>query len=374
VGDSIRFQAELVDAKRQTSQVTIRPATALALSVMTAIDSVRHRVLGATAELLDVGDGWSSGSSPPPSLDMYRLYLRSEDAFRLARWDELVGIARQAWALDSTYPGAGIMLVNALFNLGRFAEADTVLRRVESLPNLGPGDGFSVAGFRAYLDGDLNATYRMLARGDSSTKRGGDGRAQMAQDALNLNRPREALRIYQRVDWRLPEVAGNPGRWQIAPTAHHFLGAYVEELKAARAIRRRFPGVSWLLELEAIPLAALGRDEELERLKAEARGFQDTRGVDGDYGKLLREVAAEQLWHRDSTHATRTAREAVDWFESRPARRAEDRWKHASMLLIAGRVSEIAALLPHACAPTEWDCHAWTGVLAAERSDGAPRQ
>jgi DNA-binding SARP family transcriptional activator/TolB-like protein len=370
-GDRIRFHVEVVDAGRQTSLTTIRPSTALPTAAMAAIDSVRKAVLGATAEMLNAGDGWSTGNTPPPSLEMYRLYLRSEDAFRGARWDELVGIARQAWALDSTYPGAGIMLVNALFNLGKIAEADTILRRVQSLPNISPGDAASAMGFRAYLDGDLNTTYRMLARGDSSTQDGGNGRAQLAQDALNLNRPREALRVYAGINWQLAEVAKSPSRWQIAPTAHHLLGAHVEELKAARAIRKRFPRVYWLLELEAAPLAALGRDEDLERLKAEARNFE-AGAEDGEYGSLLRNVAADQLWHGDSTKATRTAGEAVAWFESRPLPQAESlRWKHAAVLLMAGRVTDVAALLPGVCAPTDWECHAWTGVVAWARKDTA---
>jgi DNA-binding SARP family transcriptional activator/TolB-like protein len=370
VADSIRFQAEWVEADRLRSLAAIHPATAVAPGVMTAIDSLSHRVVGAAAEMLNAADGWGTGLTPPPSLEVYRLYLRTEAAFRTGRWDEMERLARQAFALDSTHVNSGIQLVNALYNLGRAAEADSMLRRLESLPRLRPGDALFLSLMRAFVDGDIETLQRIVAS-DSLRIGDGDARAQMAQNALNLNRPREALRTYQRVNWRLAEVAENPSRWQISPTAHHLLGDYAEELKQAKAIRKRFPGVYWLLELEAAALAAMGREQELEKLKAEARDFENTSGaIYGDYGNLLLTISADQLWHRSLSQATATASQAVAWFKSRPASEAERwRWRHASALLMAGRGTEARMLLPPACGPTDWECHTWQGVVAAAHGD-----
>jgi hypothetical protein len=208
IGDSLRFEAEFVNAATRTSVAAIRPSRAPTSGAMVAIDSLRHRVMGAVAQMAGVFEPLPF-SAPPPSLEAYQLVFRAEAEYQAARYPGMERYYRQAFSLDSTYALAGIGLTNALWLLGRFAEADTILRRVESLPQTAPGDAFVVRAFRASMNGNREAVYE-LYKAESGLLGDGALRAQFAIEAINTARPREALRIFDQVNWRSPDVRRTP--------------------------------------------------------------------------------------------------------------------------------------------------------------------
>ena len=197
----------------------------------------------------------------------------------------------------------------------------------------------------------------------------GNSRAQLARATILLNRPREALGILEKVNWRWAEVSDSPYYWTLASEAHHLLGEFDESLEALQTARRRFPTHPYVMQVDAIALAILGREDELQKLKSEARAAASTGR---EYGDLLYQVAAEQLLHGDSTRSVTTAGEAVAWYESRPPSEAAGlRWWHVGALVMAGRPRDAVALLPGPCAQADWECHANTGVIAATLGDTA---
>jgi TolB-like protein len=360
MGDSLRFEAELLNTATSTSVTGIRPSLAPALRPMVAIDSLRHRVMGAVAQL--VGNPDPFPSAPPPSLEAYQLVLRAGEGLSSGRYAEMERYYRQSFALDSTYVAAGTGLVNALWLMGRYAEADTILRRVESLPKPAPGDAFFVRVFRAYLDGNRQAAYELF-KADSALLGDGAYRVQFAIEAIETARPREAVRILDQVNWRSPEVTRDAGLWQVRPVALHLLGDDDHALEAVRQSRGMFPSDPALTSVEAAILAALGRKPDLERLKQEANGAPY-------YGLVLNEIAAEQFLRGDSVSGRATAREAIDWFRMQPgADSAANREPSFFAQVLGGRRADLEIYVKEECDSLAVGCWGRRGIAAALRGD-----
>jgi len=328
---------------------------------MVAIDSLRHRVMGAVAQLVGVSDDLRS-SAPPPSLEAYQLVLRAADGLYSGRYADMERYYRKSFALDSTYVLAGAGLVNALWLLGRLAEADTILRRVESLPLTARDDAFFVKFLRALLDGNREATYEMY-KAESASLGDGGARAQLAIEAMETARPREALRTLGQVNWHRPDVRKSPELWMLRAGALHLLGEDERALKEIRRSRRVFPSDILLMRVEAVILGALGRETDIHRLEQEANA---TPG----YGTVLTDIAAEQFLRGDTVSGRATARKAIDWFRRQPA--ADSVGNSGQMFfarLLGGRPAELEVYVKFDCDSLAIDCWRQRGTAAALRGD-----
>jgi len=370
-GDSIRFQAELIDAAGSKSLAALEPVTALPAAAMGAIERLRQLTIGALGARLDpVWGKYAEQTSSPPSLEAFRLYVRANEAF----WRDLSEAERllkQTLTIDSTYQTARIYLGYIYNNEGRAEASDSVLRSVEaSGSQLLLNDRNSLAVLRAWLDGDIDASYRAFAR-DSMTLGDGLARQQFGFEALKLNRPREALRTFTLVKPRSLEMSGIPHYWFLVVGAHHMLGDHAAELSAIRQGREQYPRSFWLARAEAATLAALGRNDELAKLVEEARNLPpDPWG--GSYGGLLSDVAAEFTAHGDSTRGRQFADQAAAWYAAQPvSERNRLRYEQVLALFQAGRLQEAVAVLEPKCTVSYegLPCLGWTGVLAARRGD-----
>ena len=368
-GDSIRFQAEVIDARSGKPTSTLPPTTVLPAAVMAAMDTIGRRVVGGLAV---AGDSYWATYAAPPSLEVYRLFVRAWESF----WrdpGEGERLHRQALALDSTYAPVILGLAVNLLNQQRRSESDSVLRSLEQRnPRLAPGEQNDAQWTRAALDGDTDGMYRVNAR-NSERLGDGAGRQQIGYEAMMLNRPREALREFARIKPRSLEMSGIPHHYKLEAESYHMLGEDDAALEAIRKGRAQFPRSFWLARVEAVVLAALGREEELHRLEEEARNLpRDPWG--GVFGELLIDVAEEQAAHGDSAGAATTAEQAVAWFASRAQAEREALMEaEVKALYMAGRRDEAAALLPSSCPPTRDDpwCLGWKSILAIERGDTA---
>ncbi len=361
-GDSIRIESEMVDAASRTSVDAIRSVTAPAAKVMQAIDSLRHRVLGAVAQMTGLREPMAY--SAPPSLDVYRLVMRAEDGYNAGRYGEMEQYYRQAYQLDSSYVYAGAGLANALWVIGRLPEADTMLRRVERLPNAAPGDAFLVRLLRASFDGDDEGVFALLQHDSTMLGKGGFG-AQRALQAIAVARPRLAIAIFSSLNWRSPDLIDTPALWRVKAEALHLIGDDEGALTEIRRVRTRFLGDPALMRFEGQFLAALGRRPELASLESEARSAPQ-------FGEFLNDVATEQYLRGDSTDARVTAVRAVSWFRTQPAGdSSRGSMQGFRALLLAGKTAEYLREAPGAC-PTGSDiCWTRRGLALALTGDAA---
>ena len=371
-GDSIRFQAELIDAAGSKSLATLEPVTVLPAAAMGALEHLRQRTLGVLALRLDpVWGKYAEQTSSPPSLETFRLYVRAQETFG-RDLQEAERLLRQALSLDSTYQSARILLAIIIANQDRLGAADSLLRLVEaSKSDLGSEDRYSVTWLRAVLDGDKDAAYRLISS-DSATH-GDFKRTQLGLQALQLNRPREALRNYARVNPRSLEMSNLPYYWVQVAWAHHMLGDHAAELTAIRQGREQYPRSFFLARAAAATLAVLGRNDELSKLTEEARNLPSD-SWSGSYGGLLSDVAAEFTAHGDSIRGREFANRAVAWYTAQSlSERNRLRYEQVLALFQAGRMQEAVSVVAPKCGVNYegLPCLGWTGVLAAQRGDTA---
>src|SRR2546427_6751344 len=64
---------------------------------------------------------------------------------------------------------------------------------------------------------------------------------QLARDALDADRPREAVTILERLHPDSGALSGRAGYYNWLTNAYHLLGQHERELDAAQRARRRFP-------------------------------------------------------------------------------------------------------------------------------------
>src|SRR2546430_16857189 len=76
---------------------------------------------------------------------------------------------------------------------------------------------------------------------------------QLARDALDFDRPREAVTILERLHPDSGALDGRAGYYNWLTNAYHLLGQHDRELEAAQPARRRFP--TNLATLRLRPLA-----------------------------------------------------------------------------------------------------------------------
>jgi len=333
--DSVRVQAEILDARTSRVVRALSPVTSIATNPSIALERLRPRILGALASLNDpLISTWARKATEPPVYEAYRAYRAGIDA-EIPRAGATAGIDREAPTrqfqraieLDSMFVLPVIELANfsdsihpALLRLHRDRDRLTPVDR--ALVDLGMADA------RLEYDAALKAARQA---------------AELAPDPLMLMRlghfamfaghPHEAVAALKRAD---PEGRLKLG-WGDRTDALHLTGDFQGELAAVE--RQRQLGLA--IEYEAAQvLPALGRVEEVNALVNE-RMRHPSRAEDTP-AALMMFAAREYRAHGFVEASNQLANRAIAWYESRPdAELTEDRqYNIASALFHAGRWAE----------------------------------
>lgn len=316
--DSLRFQAELVDANNNRVIRSLEATSAPVGAPMPAIERLRQRVLGAlatlnTAELAD----WARATTEPPLFEAYQEYLAGLAALeqrtgatgasgRTATLRGRSALAHflRAFQLDSTFLLAGL---EAAAYSDR-PQAESLLAVVERVrPRWSPVDRALLDGAKASSRGDLLGALRaarqvtQLAPGPSSLFR-------VAGAAIQAGRPHEALAALQKADpdWKL--TAG----WGERTDALHLVGDYRTELRAVQ--KRRDLEVPDLYD-EVQVHATLGNIDAVNE-RVEERLRNPPEGNDTP-GQLMHFAAREYRAHGHMAQSRALMERAIAWFQSR---------------------------------------------------------
>src|SRR5436309_6708773 len=376
-GDSIEFDAQITDEVRGRILHPLEPVLGRPREPRPALTILRERIMAVLAEALDSRLGaLASAGGQPPRYDAYLAFSAGVEIFyggRRAR-DALPYFQRAA-ALDSTY---ALPLIWAAW-----AHAGTALDQCDSTAAIAEHltamrltslEQMQIDRVMARCRGDLAGAYALGSRLVEAVPRSELMWEQHAVDALDLNRPREAVTILERLHPDSGALSGRAGYYNWLTNAYHLLGEHDRELEAAQRAQRRFPRNLATLRMELLALAALGRGREVNER------FDEIKTLPADPIRLpapvMREIALDLAAHGDSVAARVALARTLAWHASRPgAEQAQQamRFERAEAYYAAGYADSaraIAADLARAH-PNNEQYAGLLGVLAAQRGDRA---
>src|SRR2546427_11980319 len=165
--------------------------------------------------------------------------------------------------------------------------------------------------------GDLAGAYALGSRLVEAVPRSELMWEQHAVDALDLNRPREAVTILERLHPDSGALSGRAGYYNWLTNAYHLLGEHDRELDVAERARQQFPRNLATLRMELLALAALGRAREVNER------FDEIDALPPDPIRLpapvMRETALDLAAHGDTAAARAALDRTLAWLASRPA-------------------------------------------------------
>src|SRR6266566_4180203 len=320
--DSIRFQVQISAAKDGTVLRALDPVAGPIAQPLGAVEALRQRVMAALATLFDSRlSRWATMASQPPNFQAYQEFIAGLDRF--VQFDMRAAIAHfeRAAAVDTTFRLPLIFAANAHMNLGEFAAAESTGHALERhVERFAPIDRSYLAWVLATCRGDGPEALRS-ARAMANLAPGSEALYLLAEDAMALNRPHEAVDALEALGPDRGFTRGWWVYWYDLTTALHLLGDHRRELQQALEGVRRFPDNPQILTTEVRALAALGRVAELRRRVAASVNFPPARGWAPSDVLLL--AAVELRAHGHAPEADTTLAEARDWLaacrEPRPA-------------------------------------------------------
>jgi serine/threonine-protein kinase len=373
VGDSLRFQAEIVDARRA---IVLAAPTAVVVhrdSATAGVRLLRDRVLGAFAvqrdDRLAPGGGFASR---PPTYAAYRIFDRALTDYNAYRYREALAGMIEAWRLDTTFTASLMYAAYAAWNTSNRPLVDSLVREVFKRRDAVSDHHLAVTEqIAASLTGDTPAA---LAAAERATRLspGSRSRYNLALALASLNRPADALAQLDSLDPERGPMKGWASYWSQRSYASHMLGRHDAELADARSMLARHPGqrVAWVIQARAH--AAMGHYRELDSLLLAA----DPLPADVYWSQgAMRVVAAEELQaHGFGQHATRYFAAAEAWLRERlaadPSNTNHQEWLLGALVgqakwNEAGRLAEQRV----AADPEPVSVRGIAAVLAARRGD-----
>ena len=371
-GDSIRVQAEILDARNSKVVRALSPATSAATNPAVALEKLRPRILGALASLNDpLIANWARKATEPPLYEAYRAYRAGIEA-EIPRAGGTAGInedaARKefenAARLDSLF-----VLPFLEINVSNDSVSPGLMRLYQNRDRLTPLDRLLVDHSMADARQEHDESYKYMRQV-----------IELAPDPLFLFKlgevgiyaahPREALAALQRAN---PDGTLRLG-WGDRTDALHLIGDFEAELAAVESQRR----LGLDVEFEAAQvLPALGRVNEMNALINE-RMRRPSRDEDTPAALMLF-AAREYRAHGFTKESNELANRAIAWYESRPDAEMTEarRWNVMNTLYHAGRWADARANLESSARQFEYDPNdepmvvGYLGRIAAQTGDTA---
>ena len=332
--------------------------------------------MAVLAEAVDVRLRDLPVAGQPPRYDAYLAFSTGVEIFYGGRQaPAALPYFQRAAALDSTY---ALPLIWAAW-----AHSGTALDQCDSTASIATRlrgmrltrlEQMQIDRVMARCRGDLPTAYALGRALTEAVPRSELMWEQLARDALDADRPREAVTILERLHPDSGALSGRAGYYNWLTNAYHLLGEHDRELEAAQRAQRRFPRNLATLRMELLALAALGRGREVNER------FDEIKTLPADPIRLpapvMREIALDLAAHGDSVAARVALARTLAWHASRPgAEQAQQamRFERAEAYYAAGYADSaraIAADLARAH-PNNEQYAGLLGVLAAQRGDRA---
>lgn len=371
-GDSLGMHAEVTDVRDGALIREIPWISVPARDPMAGVQQLASRVMGALATIEDPRlSEWARRGGVPPSYDAYREFVDGLEAHQRIDFATAWKHYRRAMALDSSFVQPLLFGADAERSLGAPAVAESLLARVNrSRDRLTPADrdllDFQVADMHGQL-GRAYETARDMARRSPSS----ESFVIAGQAAMAVNRPREALAWFERVDPTKGWVAGWADYWLWSVAMAHMAGNQQAMVSLARRARLAFPNRLASYMSAVFPLAVAGTARPLYAVLDSAATAPNSDGW--TYEMIIDEAAREAKLHGHPALATQLWQKmvAVDSaHRSGPALDAGARDREVIALLELGRTPAAVAVARAALAADPRDPRAMATLGIAEVAAG----
>ncbi|HEY2896711.1 MAG TPA: BTAD domain-containing putative transcriptional regulator [Gemmatimonadaceae bacterium] len=393
-GDTILFQAGVVDVPTGRTVRAIGPIFSTERAPLGALDELRSRVMSALASVVNVHDPQEfdrTGEIPP--FEAYQAYLEGWDAWWHGDGPRAEALFLDASHRDPAFTDAGIAVAMAASNFGACSVIDSVAHAFDvAARNLDRIQRLSLQIAVARCHGRNDEMLRLtLERAELAPQTSGL-RMSAAAAAGWANQPKRALDIYEHInpqtDLAWSTDSSHFTYWSGITGALHRLGNHREELKYAE----RMPSVAPLTKawLRGIALAALARPEEALAMVDTALTLQTEPTIDiglAPYTSGRPAYSSTPAWiavwiarelavHGDSAASRKAATRALAWYRGRTTQERsteEERlvavWSLELMRSYAEAEQMLRALIDEDS--TNVDFKGELGSIAAERGDTA---
>src|SRR5205809_1972624 len=346
--DRIEFAAQITDESSGRILHTLEPVLGEPQEPRPALTVLRERIMAALAAAVDSRLGaLASAAGQPPRYDAYLAFSAGVEIFYPGR-DARAALPyfQRAAALDSTY---ALPLIWAAWAHGATAldECDSTAAIAGRLARmrLTGLEQMQIDRVMARCRGDLRAAYALGRALTEAVPRSELMWEQLARDALDFDRPGEAVTILERLHPDSGALSGRAGYYNWLTNAYHLLDQHDRELDAAQRARRRFPRNLATLRMELLALAALRRG------RAMSERFDEITALPPDPirqpAPVMREIALDLAAHGDSAAARVALDRTLAWHASRPAtERATEslRFERAQTYYAAGYADSARAI------------------------------
>jgi DNA-binding SARP family transcriptional activator/TolB-like protein len=393
-GDTILFQAGIVDVPTGRILRAVGPIFATASAPLGALDELRSRVMSALASVVNVHapDNLADRGSVP-RFDAYQAYIDGSDAYAHGDFDHAKERFLTAVRLDSSFIAAAVAAAAVAANTADCAFADSIASALNAgARHLDRIERLSTQIDVAHCHGRRAEVLRLTLDRAELEPRTSSFRMSAAAAALWANQPERALQLIRDIDPR-SDLAWNSDSTQFAywsgyTESLHLLGRHAEEL----AITDRVPAAAPLTRawLRGRALAALSRPAEALALMDTALTL--TVETANDLGLapytigrpqytatpawVAVDVARELAAHGNAAAARQAAERALAWYRARSTEERstfEERLVTAMALDMTGANADATSML-RALAREDTaniDYKGLIGSLAAERADTA---
>lgn len=363
--DSLYLRATLTDVGRNRVLHAIDAIATPVDQPLGGIEELRQRLVGVLVSHID--PRMQQHANRPgfnlPSFDAYTAYAEGLERFIARDWQGAIPRFSDATSRDSTFVTSLVLTAMAFINMGNWAAVDSVVDVARPrLHFMHETDRGTFDFLHALVRGDRAGAYRAHSRA-AQTMPGGLGHWGLANAALWVNRPREAVQVSRQLDPERGELRGWYFYWRDLGRAHHRLSEYREELRAAQRARTLFPDEPAAVWSELRALAALRQERALNTLLENAT----------IPAWMLRQVGFELLAHGSAAHGELLLRESLVRHQTLRSDGDGYRYFLAQAHALVGNLDEAYRTLRELVAerPEPIDFQGMLGTLAARRGDTA---
>jgi len=322
------FQAWITDARRNRIAWAVRTPSAPVDSAARAIDELSRRITGAVAALgtPSLTPWFPIATSSPPAFDAFQEFAEASELQSRGFDQDAVPHLRRAVALDTTFTWARLQLASAYYNLFEQAAADSIADALNGdRESLNPLQRLWLTWMLTVRTEDKLAGYRaMRAAAELAPER---FLFNVAQRAMALNRPHEAIDVLERLGPDSPHAGGPGAYWSLLARSYHAVGDAQRELRVARAARHSNIEPMIALSLQVRALASLGRTTDIQVLLDTALTLPMEHGPTplqlmvgiarvSSPGQLMVSAAKELRAHGHEDDAQTVLARALDWYRA----------------------------------------------------------
>ncbi len=277
----------------------------------------------------------------PPLYSAYKLYDEGMKSFGHGDYQEAFDNFNEAQKKDPQFMTPTVMKAAAMSNLDKIQQANGLFENLRKKgTQLNELDQLYVDFALASNNGDVLNSYR-FARELVDLESSHRTLVNAGLRALWLNRPNEALEIFQKTDPELRMTPLDAYTYHFHAVAQRQLGHYEEALKVAEEGVKEFPYNFIALRAETLALAELGQLNEVNRRISSSYRFTPLGEL--TTGRLLLDTGMVLAAKGNDSAAAELYDQAFNWVDKLPGKMVETdqhRFFYGELLYRAGKYDE----------------------------------